>query len=259
MSRFSNLLPQRLPAGFADRVGRTVAKTGLTPNMLSCIGLAGNVVAAVLVARGELLIAAFVFLFFSVVDLLDGSVARATGRATPFGAVLDAVFDRLGEGIVLCGIAWYFAERGENVQVAVTFAAMLGGVSVSYLRARAEIDGMVLGKPRDEADARAMLQRLSGREHRVFSGLCLWPLDLVLSLAARPAEGLPAVRVAITRLQMDRLTGPQLEEYLASGQWEGKAGAFGYQDRLGWVHVIEGSESNVVGLPMETLAEMLPD
>jgi septum formation protein len=123
----------------------------------------------------------------------------------------------------------------------------------------AEIDGMVLGKPRDEADARAMLQRLSGREHRVFSGLCLWPLDLVLPLAARPAEGLPAVRVAITRLQMDRLTGPQLEEYLASGQWEGKAGAFGYQDRLGWVHVIEGSESNVVGLPMETLAEMLPN
>ena len=56
---------------------------------------------------------------------------------------------------------------------------------------------------------------------------------------------------------MDPLTDAQLDEYLASGQWEGKAGAFGYQDRLGWVHIVEGSESNVVGLPMELLAEML--
>jgi septum formation protein len=56
---------------------------------------------------------------------------------------------------------------------------------------------------------------------------------------------------------MDRLTSQELDEYLDSGQWEGKAGAFGYQDRLGWGHVIEGRESNVVGLPMELLSEML--
>jgi septum formation protein len=56
---------------------------------------------------------------------------------------------------------------------------------------------------------------------------------------------------------MDPLTERQLDEYLTSGAWQGKAGAFGYQDRLGWVHVIEGSESNVVGLPLELLAEML--
>ena len=52
-------------------------------------------------------------------------------------------------------------------------------------------------------------------------------------------------------------TDAQLDEYLASSQWEGKAGAFGFQDRLGWVHIVEGSESNVVGLPMELVAEML--
>ena len=56
---------------------------------------------------------------------------------------------------------------------------------------------------------------------------------------------------------MDPLAPEQLEDYLASGQWQGKAGAFGYQDRLDWVHVVEGSESNVVGLPLELLAEML--
>ena len=53
---------------------------------------------------------------------------------------------------------------------------------------------------------------------------------------------------------MDDLSDEAVEEYLATGEWQGKAGAFGYQDRLGWVHVVSGSESNVVGLPMEMLS-----
>jgi septum formation protein len=113
----------------------------------------------------------------------------------------------------------------------------------------AECNGQILGKPRNEDHARKMLQTLSGREHRVLSGLCLWPLG----------GKSPQARVAITRLRMDVLLEQQLEEYLAGGLWEGKAGAFGYQDGIDWVHVLEGSESNVVGLPMELLAEMLED
>jgi septum formation protein len=58
---------------------------------------------------------------------------------------------------------------------------------------------------------------------------------------------------------MDNLSDDAVEEYLATGEWKGKAGAFGYQDRLGWVHVESGSETNVVGLPMELLAEMLAE
>jgi len=112
----------------------------------------------------------------------------------------------------------------------------------------AECDGRILGKPSDRQHARQMLQTLSGREHRVLTGLCLWKVP----------DGEPMVRVAVTTLRMDRLSDEQLDRYLAAGGWEGKAGAFGYQDRLGWVHVVEGSESNVVGLPMELLAEMLP-
>jgi septum formation protein len=110
-----------------------------------------------------------------------------------------------------------------------------------------ECRGEILGKPADEHHARQMLRALSGREHRVLSGLCLW----------RVSDGRCQVRVAATTLRMDPLTERQLDEYLTSGAWQGKAGAFGYQDRLGWVHVIEGSESNVVGLPQELLAEML--
>jgi len=110
-----------------------------------------------------------------------------------------------------------------------------------------ECNGRILGKALDEYHARHILQILSGQEHRVFSGLCLWKIP----------HGQPRIRVAITTLRMDRLSRAQLDEYLAGGQWEGKAGAFGYQDRLGWVHIAEGSESNVVGLPLELLAEML--
>jgi septum formation protein len=107
----------------------------------------------------------------------------------------------------------------------------------------------LLGKPTDATHARDMLASLSGREHVVLSGLCLWPL----------AGASPRTAIAESRLRMDRLSDAQIDEYVASRLWEGKAGGFGYQDRLGWLHVIAGSESNIVGLPLELLAEMLLD
>jgi septum formation protein len=111
----------------------------------------------------------------------------------------------------------------------------------------AECVGRILGKPVDTQHARQMLELLSGREHRVYSGVCVWHVP----------QGEPQVEVARTTLRMDKLTPAAIDEYLGSGLWEGKAGAFGYQDRQGWLHVIEGSESNVVGLPLETLTRML--
>ena len=90
-----------------------------------------------------------------------------------------------------------------------------------------------------------------------------WPAASIGSTAACASwqypEGQPDVRIAETSLRMDPLSDEQIAEYLASDQWVGKAGAFGYQDRLGWVHILQGSESNVVGLPMELLAQMLAD
>jgi septum formation protein len=123
----------------------------------------------------------------------------------------------------------------------------------------AECNGQILGKPRDETDARRMLTQLANCEHRVLTGICLWPLSLPLPVRESRGEAAPLIRVAVTKLRMDPLSDAQLDDYLASGQWEGKAGAFGYQDRLGWVHIVEGSASNVVGLPMELLAEMLSE
>ena len=111
----------------------------------------------------------------------------------------------------------------------------------------AECDGAVLGKPADEKHARSMLERLRGNVHRVYSGLCVGPCS----------EGSLETRLAVTELRMDSISDEQLDEYLASGLWQGKAGAFGYQDRVGWLHILKGSESNVIGLPMELLKEML--
>ena len=131
-------------------------------------------------------------------------------------------------------------QKAANVVPRISSGLVLGCDTV------AECNGQILGKPADEEHARQMLQMLSGRDHRVLSGLCLWSV---------PGCS-PQVRIAVTRLRMDCLSAKQVNDYLASGLWEGKAGAFGYQDRLGWIRVIEGSETNVVGLPMELLAEM---
>jgi septum formation protein len=157
---------------------------------------------------------------------------------------------------VECGLCSETGPAGLVTELAYRKAAAVRGKLAKHGEASAiivaadtvaECDGLILGKPRDVADARAMLRQLGGRPHRVLTGLCVWPLD-------RPA---PEVRVAMTQLRMDQLSDTQIDDYLSSGHWEGKAGAFGYQDRLGWVHIESGSASNVVGLPMELLAEML--
>ncbi len=113
----------------------------------------------------------------------------------------------------------------------------------------AECDGTVLGKPQHREHAQEMLTRLAGRVHRVYSGLCLCHVE-----ADRHQ-----IRVAKTTLRMLPITEADIQEYLDTGLWEGKAGAFGFQDRTGWLEVVEGSESNVVGLPLELLAEMLTE
>ncbi len=112
-----------------------------------------------------------------------------------------------------------------------------------------ECRGQILGKPADRADARRMLERLRGCEHCVYSGLCLWSAG----------EDRHQVRVAVTRLVMAPLMDSQIDDYLDSGQWQGKAGAFGYQDGHAWLRILEGSPSNVVGLPLDLLRAMLRD
>jgi septum formation protein len=101
----------------------------------------------------------------------------------------------------------------------------------------------VLGKPVDRDDAFRMLKLMSGNLHHVLTGVCLWDL-----LTDHHLE-----KLSVTTLRMDFLDDHRLDQFLQTEDWRGKAGGFGYQDGLDWLHIVEGLESNVVGLPVENL------
>lgn len=160
-----------------------------------------------------------------------------------------------------CGICSSSGPAGLVMELAISKAADVAArlqaenspVLLIACDTLAECDGEVLGKPRDEDHAGQMLKKLRGRTHRVYSGLCLWPMNV-------PGVGsLPATRVAVSTLKMDDLPDGEIDDYLTTGLWRGKAGAFGIQDRVGWLEIVEGSESNVIGLPLELLHEMLAE
>ena len=113
-----------------------------------------------------------------------------------------------------------------------------------------EVDGLPLGKPRDEADARRMLEALSGKRHRVVSGVCLWP-------ATAAAQGEPVTGHAESVLFMPPLDEAFIAGYLATDLWRGKAGACGFQDGHVPLELVAGSGSNVVGLPLELVRGLL--
>lgn len=148
-------------------------------------------------------------------------------------------------------------ESGESLEAYVlrlarvkAEAVMAAGATGTILACDtlSEVDGEALGQPADEPDARRMLQRLSGRVHRVLTGVCLWRW---------PAAAEPILATDESVLAMDPLSAECLDWYLASGLWRGKAGACGFQDERLPLRLISGSPSNVVGLPVEMIGRML--
>ena len=106
----------------------------------------------------------------------------------------------------------------------------------------------ILEKPVDRDDARRMLQLLRGQVHQVLSGLCI--------IKKSDDQTTLFQESAMTQLVMQPISDDELESYLDTGMWQGKAGAFGYQDGNEWIRILDGSESNVVGLPMELFRAM---
>lgn len=111
------------------------------------------------------------------------------------------------------------------------------------------IDGQVIGKPDDEADARRILTTLGGREHELWTGTVLWRRPDDVQLAWQECS----------RVFFRELTEAELSDYLATRTWQGCSGAYAIQQENDpCVRVLTGSLSNVIGLPMETLAQVLP-
>jgi CDP-diacylglycerol---glycerol-3-phosphate 3-phosphatidyltransferase len=120
----------------------------VTPNALTASGVVLCAAASVLVYfeyRNEILffwLGALVFVIGSILDILDGALARLSGKGTPFGAFLDSTTDRISEGFMLGAIALVFHRDGNQVALAFAFAAVAGSFLVSYTRARAEALGL---------------------------------------------------------------------------------------------------------------------
>jgi CDP-diacylglycerol--glycerol-3-phosphate 3-phosphatidyltransferase len=132
----------------ASRSMRGLARTRVTPNALTVSGVTLCAVASILVAleaHNPMLfywVGAATFVAGSILDILDGALARAGGKSTPFGAFLDSTTDRVSEGFMLAAIAYVFAHENKDVFVVVAVAAVAGSFLVSYTRARAEALGL---------------------------------------------------------------------------------------------------------------------
>ena len=118
---------------------RPVARSRITPNTLTVIGLLLNVLTAVVIGEGYLFISGVLLLLAGVFDMADGALARVKDAASEFGDFLDATLDRLAEASVGLGLLWHALAKGDDVQVGLIYAVVLGSVMISYARARAEV------------------------------------------------------------------------------------------------------------------------
>jgi septum formation protein len=133
-------------------------------------------------------------------------------------------------------VAW---TKAAAVAADVSEGVILAADSVGW------IDKHVIGKPEDEADARRILQTLSGRVHELWTGVCLW----------RTADGWQLQWQEVSRVRMKELASTEIDSYLKTRKWEGCSGAYAIKDNGDpYLTVVEGSTTNVIGLPMESLA-----
>jgi CDP-diacylglycerol--glycerol-3-phosphate 3-phosphatidyltransferase len=151
----------------AELPARLLARTPVTPNILTWFGFLLAVGGAVLIAVGQLLAAGLVVLVAAFFDILDGALARLTDRATPFGAVLDSTLDRLSEAVLLIGVLVLYAGGGDVYPVLLVAATLVFSLLVSYIRARAETLGL---------DCQVGLFTRGERVILLVLGLCLSPV-----------------------------------------------------------------------------------
>ena len=121
-----------------NRCGGALARLGIHPDWVTVAGLALVAVAALSLARGELLAGGLILLVSLPLDALDGAVARAMGRTGAFGMVLDSTLDRYADGLIFGALGYYFAAQGRLDMLALALAALAGSYLVSYVRARAD-------------------------------------------------------------------------------------------------------------------------
>ncbi len=121
-----------------EPIGHALARTGISPNVLTTVGCLLNFGVAAVIAFGYLNLGGFLILVAGAFDMLDGALARAAKRTTTFGAFLDSTLDRYSEAAIFLGVFIEAAMRGDLQVQLLTYAAAIGSLMVSYARARAE-------------------------------------------------------------------------------------------------------------------------
>jgi len=119
-------------------IGKFLNRLGLTPNMMTLLGLLRNVIGAVFLAKGEMVIGGIIILVVGPIDALDGTMARLRGMDGQFGAFVDSVTDRYSELVIYGGLLYYFANQSDLLGTMLVFVAAGGSVLVSYVRARGQ-------------------------------------------------------------------------------------------------------------------------
>ena len=119
-------------------VATLLGRMGLTPNLVTMIGLLIAGVAAYLIGVGLLWAGGLVALFAGIFDMFDGALARNTGRVSNFGALLDSTIDRVSEAVVLLGVLAFYLAGDNDLGAMLVYGALVGSIMVSYMRARSE-------------------------------------------------------------------------------------------------------------------------
>jgi len=176
---FSNLrlLPQTVQDRFINLLSPPVklfAKWGLSPNFFTVTGVVITAFGAAAFLMGWIRIAGVVILLGGLCDTVDGLLARATGKASRFGALLDSSVDRYAEFIMFFGIAAYFFYTAAYTMAAGTFLALCGSFMVSYSRARAEGLGMEAMVGLMQRPERIVLIGLGAIIHMTAFKLAIW-------------------------------------------------------------------------------------
>lgn len=124
--------------GILDPIGGFLNRLGITPNMMTMLGLFGNMAGAWFLAQGNMVLGGVFVLVCTPFDALDGTMARLRGEASEFGAFVDSVTDRYSELFILGGLLYHFLQINDHLSAIAVYIAAAGSVLVSYVKARAD-------------------------------------------------------------------------------------------------------------------------
>jgi len=165
---------------FEEPAARFLNTLKLTPNVVTLLGLMGTAGAAYLAGVGSLLLAGIALAVASVLDMLDGALARLTGSASRFGAALDSVADRLSEAVLLLGVFIFYLRGDDDLGATLAVIALITSYMVSYIRARGEGLGIAM----KESGLGTRPERLAVMIVGLVTGFVMVALGVVITLSA---------------------------------------------------------------------------